>query len=173
MNLPVSSRVASIITRTPRQQLGAAVAKAHFSSLSPKSTWLEGSCDSERDCDRSRLQNSMNVYQSDKTARLYGTASSSSEEDSSQYNARWRNAIHSRPSTRSTGNIKGRGWSTVGASKKSSTDEFDPILAIRAVNPLMFDNNYDLDEYGPSFRDQADEQDTLIQEWRIRHENAA
>jgi hypothetical protein len=55
----------------------------------------------------------------------------------------------------------------------SSNDiEFDPILDIRSLNPLIFESNYDLEDYGPSFREHIMEhQPTMIREWRIHHES--
>lgn len=176
MTLPVSSRMASVLSRTQHQRelcgvAAKAASAAQFSSLTHRTVWLEGNSDSsERDIAWPRLQVTMNAFQSDKSARPYGTSSSS--EDSSEYYARWRNAVHHSAASPSGG--KRNGWSTAASPKLSSSmDEFDPILSIRAVNPLIFENNYDLDEYGPSFRDAADAHDTLIKEWRIRHDNAA
>lgn len=38
--------------------------------------------------------------------------------------------------------------------------EFDPIRELRARNPLIFESNYDLEEYGPSFQEDKDEDET-------------
>lgn len=57
--------------------------------------------------------------------------------------------------------------------RRNANEIFDPILDIRAVNPLIFETNYELEEYGPSFGRNVDRHDEIIQEWRIRNESLA
>lgn len=161
MTLPVSSRIASAALHRAQHQrevlnvASRAASMMDFSTFSPRNVWMNGSDDPEHDTapSRSRHYHSM---------------------DESRYNAGWRNAMQqtastTRPATDGTG-----GWTgAANAQAKSSLDEFDPILSIRALNPLIFESNYDLEEYGPSFREDSDKHESVIQEWRIRNESMA
>ena len=160
--------MASVITRTHRKDVLHVQAKAtasKFSTLTPKNVWMAGhEQSSDRDGSRPRIQLTMCPNQMD-TARQYAT---SSFEESPQYAAGWSNALRQSPSTRITNDVK----PTLNP-VNNKDGEFDPILDIRAMNPLIFESNYDLEEYGPSFKAKEDDQATLIQEWRIRHDNVA
>lgn len=84
--------------------------------------------------------------------------------------ASWTNSLRRDATTTSSLDTKNVGWPT--PSTTGSDSEFDPILNIRAINPLIFESNYDLEEYGPSFQQKAEHHDVLIQEWRIRYDSA-
>jgi hypothetical protein len=100
-------------------------------------------------------------------ARSYGT---SSMEDPSRYHhsGGWAKAIRQN----ATSSIIPRSSSSAALGAGSTMDtEFDPILNLRSMNPLIFESNYDLEDYGPSFRENVTELQTdAVQEWRIRQE---
>jgi hypothetical protein len=88
---------------------------------------------------------------------------------SSSDDAGWTNSLRQDAATTSSSlDSKRMGWHM----SPTSDSEFDPILNIRALNPLIFESNYDLEEYGPSFQQKVEHHDVLIQEWRIRYDSA-
>ena len=90
-------------------------------------------------------------------------------EDPSRYHhSGWAKAIRQN----ATSSIMPRSSNSAALGAGSSMDtEFDPILNLRSMNPLIFESNYDLEDYGPSFRENVTERQTdAIQEWRIRQE---
>jgi len=88
-------------------------------------------------------------------------------DDPTQYHAMWSNAV------RQSAAMNVTPCSSNLDSGSIPETEFDPILNIRLMNPLIFENNYDLDEYGPSFREKTtNRQNAIISEWRIRHEGS-
>ena len=98
-------------------------------------------------------------------ARTFGT---SSMEDPSQYHSGWAKAVRQSATTSITPRSSSNS-ATLGAG--SMDTEFDPILNLRSINPLIFESNYDLEDYGPSFRENVTGlQNAVIQERRISHE---
>jgi len=100
-------------------------------------------------------------------ARTFGT---SSMEDPSQYHPGWAKAIRQS----ATASITPRSSNSAALGAASTMDtEFDPILNLRSMNPLIFESNYDLEDYGPSFRENVTgRENAVIQEWRIRQEGS-
>ncbi len=163
MTLPASSRMASVLTKSHRKHdLMNAAAKVSstfpFSTLTSKNVWSQGKDELERGPARPSIQLTM-------SPRQYGTSSV----DDAQYIAGWTNSLRLNSKARTAKDASRGGWTTAANIKDS---EFDPILNIRAMNPLMFESNYDLEEYGPSFGQKVDQHDVLIQEWRIRYDRA-
>lgn len=136
---PIKAKaVMSAISRVP-------IARAtcrHLSTLPTNNLlshhMMDESSSSERTT-KSPVQLTM-VPNSDQT-RSYGT---SSFEEPSLYDANWSKAAHQtvtmKQISKPKNNLQG-----------SESDEFDPILDIRAMNPLIFESNYELEDYGPSF----------------------
>lgn len=125
---------------------------------------------SDRDFTRPRVQLTMSPSRQAFEARHYGT--SSFDEAPQHYAAGWSAAASQSPRASASASEKRSGWSTSPA-PRDSLGEFDPILDIRALNPLIFESNYELEEYGPSFKGKEDDHASLIKEWRIRNENVA
>ena len=165
MTLTLPSRMACALTRTHRQSDIMTVANrctltSHFSTLTPTDVMLKESDESERNATRQQSHVIMSPRGSDRNPF---ELKRSSVED-----AGWTNSLRQDAATTSSLDIKRVGWHA----PPTSDNEFDPILNIRAMNPLIFESNYDLEEYGPSFEKKAEHHDVLIQEWRIRYDRA-
>jgi hypothetical protein len=169
MSASITTSAKTMIPGVARAQqrggLGLAVklACSRFSTLPAKNT-LSQYTSNESSAQREAKPLVLLTMSPGMASRPYGT---SSMEDPVQYHASWANAVRQNAAT----SVTPRSSRTAAFTPASMETEFDPILSLRSMNPLIFESNYDLEDYGPSFRENIIErQGTLIKEWRIQNE---
>ena len=162
MNQGSSSKILFAATRFANRQKtrlpSGAGAAVRFLTLPPKSLGMSVIGDDEQDY-QPQTQVAISPGMSNDAYHFDSSSSASAE-----YSAAWRSAVReiSRTPLKDSGN-----------SNQDEDADFDPILGIRALNPLLFESNHELQDYGPSFRQKVDDvHDQLIQEWRFRNEGA-